>query len=145
MRFTRLLPLLALCTSGCAATATRAIMESRPHDPGQVFRTADADHDGVVTRAEFAAAGARLFARLDRDGNGYLTSADRSGRMGRRRNADGSGAAEGLTAAMDTDGDGRISREEFDHGFARLFDRADTNHDGVVDAQEMAALHSASR
>ncbi|HEX3888746.1 MAG TPA: signal transduction protein [Phenylobacterium sp.] len=120
-------------------------MGSRPHDLGQVFRNADADHDGVVTRAEFADAGARLFARLDRDGDGYLTSADRSGRMGRRRNASGSGAAEGLTAAMDADGDGRISRDEFDRGFGRLFDRADANHDGVVDAQEMAALRPASR
>jgi Ca2+-binding EF-hand superfamily protein len=144
-RLTLLVPIIALGVSGCAATAARAVMASRPHDRAQIFQKADANHDGVVTRAEFADAGARLFARLDRDGDSYLTSADRSGRRARRRAGGDDGNAQALTATMDANSDGRVSRDEFQSGFDRLFERADTNHDDVVDAREMAALHSAGQ
>jgi hypothetical protein len=41
---------------------------------------------------------------------------------------------------QDTDGDGKISREEAQGRFAENFDRNDTNGDGVIDEEELAAL-----
>jgi hypothetical protein len=41
---------------------------------------------------------------------------------------------------QDTDGDGKISREEAQGRFAENFDRNDTNADGVIDEEELAAL-----
>jgi Ca2+-binding EF-hand superfamily protein len=43
---------------------------------------------------------------------------------------------------LDKDGDGRISRDEFVAGPNPLFDRADANRDGVIDATELAAFHA---
>ncbi|MDB6169167.1 MAG: hypothetical protein JWM88_2031 [Verrucomicrobia bacterium] len=43
--------------------------------------------------------------------------------------------------AMDTDGDGRISRAEHAAGAKKMFDEMDANHDGVVTADEMDARH----
>ena len=40
------------------------------------LRAADANGDGALTKAEFAAYRAQQFQRLDRNGDGYLTDAD---------------------------------------------------------------------
>lgn len=39
---------------------------------GQMFDRMDADHDGKVTKAEFVAAGDKLFQRMDKNGNGII-------------------------------------------------------------------------
>lgn len=46
----------------------------------------------------------------------------------------------GGMARLDTDGDGKVSRAEYDAQSARRFARMDINGDGVVDRAEMAAL-----
>lgn len=43
--------------------------------------------------------------------------------------------------SVDTDGDGTISKAEFD----ALFNKIDTNHDGKLDKAELAAYHKAMR
>lgn len=40
---------------------------------------------------------------------------------------------------MDADGDGKVTREEFMKGHEAMFDKIDTNGDGVIDADERAA------
>lgn len=45
----------------------------------------------------------------------------------------------GGLAQFDTDGDGRITRAEFDAGTRASFARIDTNHDGRIDAAERTA------
>ena len=42
-------------------------------------------------------------------------------------------------ARMDADGDGKVTREEFMKGHEAMFDKIDTNGDGVIDAGERAA------
>ena len=49
------------------------------------------------------------------------------------------GGAEAKFKAMDTDGDGRVSRAEHAAGARAMFEAMDTNHDGVVTADEMTA------
>jgi Ca2+-binding EF-hand superfamily protein len=103
-----------------------------------VFDTADTNHDGRITRAEFAAAREKQFDRMDRNHDGAVSKEDfgfllalapsREQRLDR------------FIAGADANNDKRVTREEFRASPMRLFDRADTNTDGVVDAAELAAL-----
>jgi len=133
--------LLAPTLSGCVGLALRAARETQRPKLDQVLESADEDHDGIVTLAEFRRAQARLFVKLDRNGDGYLDQADAGGRPMQRRKA--SAQISKLSQALDKDGDGRVSRDEFLGGPPLMFDRADANHDGVVDARELAAFHAA--
>ena len=78
----------------------------------------DADHDGVITRAEFTGP-ATVFDRLDRDGDGRLTPADfdfSDGSPAARQ----AGFADGLFRRADANSDGYL------HGY--------TNSDCDIDA-----------
>lgn len=73
-------------------------------------RQADADNDGRISQAEFAAAAAARFDRSDANRDGTITpdevQAARQARMAERR--------EGRFARLDANSDGSISRAEFD-------------------------------
>ena len=137
------LTLLALCTSGCAGVAMRAVAAARTPDPAQLLRNADANGDGMITEAEFRDARAKLFARLDRDGDGFLTNADTPRRLAARRAGGGDRLAEAMRG-LDKDGDGKVSRDEFVNSPGLIFQRADANRDGVVDRQELEAFQAAA-
>jgi len=99
---------------------------------------ADTNGDGIITRAEFTAARAKMFDRLDRNHDGYLTKDDKP-RFSFRRKKNGDQLQQ-VMLMLDKDGDGRVSREEFVNSPGLLFDHADTNHDGQIDAAELAAF-----
>ena len=46
-----------------------------------------------------------------------------------------------LLRLMDTDKNGSVSRAEFDNFMNKEFDSLDVNHDGQLDANELARLH----
>jgi Ca2+-binding EF-hand superfamily protein len=79
---------------------------------------------------------AMTFADLDTDGDGLFTPADIEGR------------ADARFSALDADGDGSVSRDEFlAHSAARaseragdMFDRLDADGDGVLSRDAIAAL-----
>jgi Ca2+-binding EF-hand superfamily protein len=102
---------------------------------------ADANGDGVLTRQEFDAGRAAMFARLDADNNGVLSRdemrARRHGRHGR------GGHGEGMhLAAADANDDGVISREEFLARPNQMFDRLDTDRNGVISQAERDAMRA---
>lgn len=86
---------LALAAGGSAALAHN-------HSGGM---KADADGNGVITRAEAETGAAARFAMMDANKDGALTPADREARMAAHR-------AE-MFAMMDADKNGQISRDEF--------------------------------
>ncbi|WP_225765977.1 EF-hand domain-containing protein [Inquilinus sp. Marseille-Q2685] len=120
----------------------------------RMFDRIDADHDGVVTRAEVQAAGGRMFDRLDTDHDGVVTApeaeaarsqaqARAAGRLARfaERRAQMPTRSERL-AGLDRNGDGLVSRDEFVAGTS-WFDRLDTTGRGVTKAQFVAFLNQA--
>lgn len=88
----------------------------------------------MITRDEFLAHRAGQFARLDRNDDGVLDAADRPARRSGYRLFDR------IAAAMDTNGDGRTTRQEFTTAPTPIFDRADQDGNDVVDPYELTHL-----
>ena len=107
---------------------------------GNALDQADANHDGKVTKQEYNDARAALFARMDRNGDGFIDDAD--SRAG--GNERGQRAAKALRGRIDSNGDGKISKEEFVNAPTLVFDKFDANKDGVLDAQELEAARTAA-
>lgn len=103
----------------------------------------DRNGDGKVERAEFEQVRAEMFAASDRGGNGKASFEDYlaefEDRLDRRaasvREASGQQARVRFKA-LDADKDGRMTFAEYQVSGKRLFDRADSNGDGVVDARD---------
>ncbi|MEP7004494.1 MAG: hypothetical protein ABI810_00825 [Sphingomonas bacterium] len=137
---------------------------------GGGLMSADTDQDGKISRAEFMAQSTERFAKLDTNGDGKISGDEmkammermrEGGRMGGRRGAGGEAAgammpppppgamgghqghrAGGRLARLDTNQDGRISRDEMRADADKHFDKLDTNGDGFIDKAEMDAARA---
>jgi hypothetical protein len=89
-----------------------------------IIRGADANNDGVITREEFAGPLIAMFDQLDTNNDGRLTEDERPSRGERHGPDHGRGMAN-----IDADGDGTVTRAEFDAAGARLFAHMDSNGD----------------
>lgn len=69
--------------------------------PGERGMKADANKDGVITKAESLNAAEKRFAKMDANGDGVLNTSDREAR------------AKQKFAEMDSDGNGSLSESEF--------------------------------
>lgn len=120
------------------ATLAFSVPAFAQRDPGAAFDNADANRDGVVTRAEFSAERASKFDQIDRNQDGVLSKDD----LARLRWAPQKARerVEALIAAADRNRDGVVTRAEFNAAPMPVFDQADTNGDGAVDKNEIAAF-----
>ncbi len=103
----------------------------------QQMEQADRNGDSAVSRAELLAYRAGQFDRIDRNDDGVLNSADMP-RFAKIRER-----IEERISTFDRNGDGNVTRAEFSSGPTVVFDRADTNHDGVVTKAELNAVRAA--
>lgn len=118
------------------------------------LRRADANGDGVLTRQEFDAGRDAMFARKDADNNGALSQDEmrahregmRGGHHGGRHHGhhERGGHGERLAAA-DANADGAITREEFMARPSQMFDRLDTDHNGIISQAERDAMRAQHR
>ncbi len=113
------------------------------HTANGMLELYDRNGDGVVDRAEFDAARAATFAGTDADNDGRLDldeyTREFAGRLDAQRGkvrAASERQAGVRFNALDTDKDGRMTFAEYQVSGRRLFDRADTDGDGIVDARD---------
>ena len=101
----------------------------------------DADHDGVISSAEIAAAPAGLHS-LDRNDDGKLEAEEfaEGGEHG-----PSTGEMVKTLMAFDKNGDGKIERSEMPERMQRLFERGDLNQDGVLTMDEIRKLAQAEQ
>lgn len=139
---------ILLAAAGFAAIAGAAglaMAQGRPDGPppggpaGFLFQ-ADANHDNVLTRAEFDSGRDAHFAQMDANRDGQLSREEmREGRRG-PGGPDGhrGGRGDGMhrLAGADVNNDGNITREEFLARPLQEFARLDANSDGVISASE---------
>jgi len=129
------------------------------------FAKFDANKDGTIATAELKAARdariAQQFKRLDTDGNGAITLAEmqvaHDKRAGHARQGDdkrhahfgkrghGFRHAGSMGALRDANGDGLISKAEFEGPALARFDKMDADHNGVVTAAERQAAREAMK
>lgn len=123
--------ILAASILACACMpATAQPSKEQLEKLGSILTESDANGDGKVTRMEYDAYRADIFAKLDRNGNG-VASADDAPRVRVARNKYTSKLEQVLTMA-DKNGDGMLSRAEWDKPEKDIFALADTDKDGVI-------------
>lgn len=135
---TRFLILIA----ATAAVATPACAQRfGGGDGAAAFEKADANQDGIITRAEFAAARTARFDTMDRNHDDAISKADFACLAKFRPQA--VDRLEAMIAQADANRDGRLTRAEMASAPAPIFERADSNNDGAIDSAELAAARTA--
>lgn len=124
-----------------AHEARRAQMAERgeqKHDA--MFAKLDTDKSGGVSESEFAAMhGAR-------EGHGKMDGMMRGGHAeGRGGHAEGRGGGMHMLKMADSNGDGAVTRAEFDAAVTAHFASADKDGSGSISKEEREAAHAAMR
>ena len=136
--------LTALVAAGAAFAAPGSSAGTTPGpnaEPGQwrqqFFDKIDANHDGIISRAEYQAFVDGRFAKLDTNGDGVVnadevaTSPMAAERAERR--------AQGFVRRYDTTGSGEVSRADFEAKEMQRFDRMSNGAGTVTEDQFTAA------
>jgi Ca2+-binding EF-hand superfamily protein len=115
------------------------------------FANMDTNHDGQLDKAEIAAAQAKAvqqaqaveqqrleaeFKKLDTNHDNQLSLAEFKAAAPSLKTNE---TPDQMVSQLDTNKDGKISTAEYRAPQLANFDKADTNHDGIVTAQELAA------
>ncbi len=141
--------ILTLMLAASAITSVASAQTAPTPAPRPPMRQ-DANRDGVATRAAAIAQADARFAQMDTDHDGRVTAGemrayrtamhDRMIASGRDVPVPPPGGAkhDGMGRRMDPNGDGSVTREEFEARALKRFDRMDANHDGTIDATERA-------
>ena len=109
-------------TSNAGANADRPM----PMDRNAMFDMIDTNHDGSISRDEFAR------APMNHGMGGGMSG----GKMG------GGGGMARMWSMADANHDGRVTLKEATDMALMRFDRMDANHDGQVTPEERAAAHA---
>ena len=106
--------LVVLFLFACIASGMQASAQDAPRTPRDYLQRMDTDRDGLVSRVEYVAYMGHGFDRMDTDGNRVL---------------EGDELPPGAR---------RVTRADYETSLAAAFARQDGNHDGFLDARELA-------
>ncbi len=129
---------LALTAIALASTATIVMAAPGPMHRGAMLerlRAADTNADGLLSRSEVASLPrlAENFGAIDANRDDSISFEELRAFHGKKR-------GERFIQRLDTDRDGKVSQAEALAAAQARFDRADSNKDGFVTADELAAL-----
>lgn len=115
----------------------------------RLFAKMDADGNGAISSAEGEAAAVKMFEKRDADGDGFLSetefmSSRHEGKASAERAQKLSEFKSKRFAAADKNGDRRISAEEFFAAAQQRFSAADANGDGQVTREELESRRTRS-
>ena len=129
--------ILAALVAGASITVAAA-HEGKGGRMLERLKAADTNADGLISRAEAAALPrlAERFDAIDANKDGQLSADELKAARGRHG---------GGMRGADADHDGRVSQQEFLARAAARFQRLDTNGDGFISQEEMAAGHHGHR
>lgn len=118
-----------------AGDASASMMQGMPYPPTieQVFEMLDGDHDGVVTLAEALKGIGQHFDMVDQNKDGTLDAGEFESWFGRANPE----AAQFFLSLYDIDGDGKVTRAEFENPVKKRFALFDRNDDGKVTPDEL--------
>ncbi|MCB2050060.1 MAG: EF-hand domain-containing protein [Novosphingobium sp.] len=128
----------------------------------KMFSRMDVNGDGKIDAADRDARVTERFDAIDTDGNGSISREEfaaghqgmKGHRMGRSDDGDhdrkGHGRKGGhrgmaMMGAADTNGDGAVSKAEFEAAHLARFEKMDTNKDGTVSSDERQAARQDMR
>lgn len=127
---TRILAAAALACVCLPATAQQRPSAEQLEKLRDILTQSDANADGKVTRREYDAHRADIFARLDRNGNGVVSEEDAPRlRFAKRKFTE---KLEQVLAMADKNSDGRLSRAEWDSPERDIFALVDQDRDGII-------------
>jgi Ca2+-binding EF-hand superfamily protein len=120
------------------AQQTESRRDAEPKENESRFQRLDVDANGELSRDELFMIAPALFDQLDQDEDSVL-SPEELGALPDARNPRAS------FRQLDTDGDGRIHRDELPEEMRALFERFDANADGFVDENEVKRMALSAR
>ena len=131
----------ALLISGLLLASTSAF--ARPPGMGGLDQM-DSNHDQIISQAEWEQTRTALFQRLDSNGNGFIEAEERQAQREQIQNRMRQHQQQRVLQA-DSDGDQRISQQEFAAMGDSRFSRLDTDSDGQITPAEREAFKQTMR
>lgn len=131
----------ALLISGLMLASTSTI--ARP--PGMAgLAQMDSNQDQIISQSEWDQSRDELFQRLDTNGNGFIEPEERQAHREQIQNRMRQHQQQRVMQA-DSDGDQRISQQEFAAMGHSRFSQLDTNSDGQITQDEREAFKQSMR
>ena len=126
------------------------------HGPDAMFKMTDANGDGKISPQEHADAAKKMFSGMDTNGDGKVTTAEMDAfhehMLAKKMPGDASKDARKAERSemssadkikvIDTDHDGVLTAEEHAAGSKSMFEKMDTDHDGFLTKAEVEAGHA---
>ena len=115
-------------------------------NPGAMFDRLDSNHDGMISRDEFARGHAMRNEHREVAMNGApgMDGGEHQGMM-KMHGKGGGGMGGHMLKMADANKDGRVSLQEMTAAALQHFDRMDTNHDGRITPEERQAMRPHAR